>query len=131
MQKHFLVLALVAVPAAAWAAGADGVWKTQASDAGGYLEITIGPCADAAKTCGVVTKAFKAPGTEDPAYPYLGKPIIENMTNDGDGRYSGGTVFDPKSGKTYDSKLSLKGGGLDVEGCIAFICEGEMWSRVK
>ena len=67
MHKHFLVLALVAVPAAAWAAGADGVWKTQANDAGGYLEITIGPCADAAKTCGVVTKAFKAP--KKPAGP--------------------------------------------------------------
>ena len=131
MRKLWMMTALMIMPAAALAAGAEGVWKTQANDAGGYLEVTVGPCAgDASKTCGVVSKAFKA-GAEDPAYPYLGKPIIENMSSDGEGRYSGGTIFDPENGKTYDAKLSLKGGGLDVEGCVAFICQGEMWSRVK
>ncbi len=132
MRKILMASALAVAPALALAEGADGVWKTQATDSGGYLEIMVGPCAaDASKTCGVVSKAFKAPGEADPAYHYLGKPIVENMASDGDGRYSGGTVFDPESGKTYDSKMSLKGDALDVEGCVAFICDGETWSRVK
>jgi uncharacterized protein (DUF2147 family) len=53
------------------------------------------------------------------------------MVSDGTGSYSDGTVFDPESGKTYNSKMSLKGDALDVEGCIAFVCEGEKWSRVR
>ena len=132
MRVHILTLALIATPAAALAASADGVWKTQASDSGGYLEVTVAPCtADASKTCGVVSKAFKAAGAEDAAYQYLGKPILEGMASDGDGRYSGGTIFDPENGKTYNSKMSVKGNELDVDGCISFICEGEVWSRVK
>lgn len=132
MRNILVAAALIAAPAWALAAGVDGVWRTESNDAGGYLEVTVGPCAaDSSKTCGIASKAFKAPGEADPAYPHLGKPIIENMASDGDGQYSGGTVFDPESGKTYKSKMSLKGGGLDVEGCIAFICEGETWSRVE
>lgn len=131
MWKLVLNAALIAAPAVAFAAGADGVWKTNADDTGGYLEVTVAPCtADASKTCGVVNKAFTA-GTEDPAYPYVGKLIIENMTSDGNGRYSGGTVFDPENGKTYKSKMSLDGDKLDVDGCIAILCEGEVWNRVK
>lgn len=132
MRKVLVAAALIAAPAAALAAGAEGVWKTQANDAGGYLEVTIGPCAAAAsKTCGVVSKAVKPGGDADPAYRYLGKPIIENMVSTGDGRYSDGTVFDPESGKTYTSKMSVEGDALDVEGCIAFVCDGQMWSRIK
>ncbi len=132
MRKVLVAAALVAAPTLALAAGAEGVWRTQSNDTGGYLEVTVGPCAaDASKICGIATKAFKAPGQSDPAYPNLGKPIVDNMASDGDGRYSGGTVFDPESGKTYKSKMSLNGNSMDVEGCIAFICDGETWSRVE
>lgn len=132
MRKFVLGASLLAVPAMALAAGADGVWKTNANDAGGYLEVTVAPCAaDASKTCGVVSKAFKAAGAEDPAYPHLGKIIVDDMASEGDGRYSGGTIFDPESGETYNSKMSVEGDALDVEGCIAIICEGEKWSRVR
>ena len=132
MQKHLLIVALAAFPGLALAAEVDGIWKTEANDAGGYLEVTVAPCAaDATKICGVVSKAFKGPGAEDPAYPFLGKPIIENMASDGEGRYSGGTIFDPDSGKTYDSKMSMKGNDLNVDGCISFLCQGQEWHRVK
>jgi hypothetical protein len=30
-------------------ARADGIWKTEANDAGGFLQVTIGPCASDAK----------------------------------------------------------------------------------
>lgn len=131
MLKFVMTASVIAAPVMAFADGAHGTWKTNVNDAGGYLEVTIAPCAaDASKTCGLVTRAFKA-GVEDPRYQYVGKPIIENMTSDGGGRYSGGTVFDPENGKTYKSKMSVDGDTLDVEGCVAILCEGEVWSRVK
>ena len=113
------------------AAGPEGVWKTNANDTGGYLEVTFAPCAaDASKTCGVVSRAFKA-GTEDLTYPFLGKEIIKSLSSEGGGRYSDGTVFDPENGKTYKAKMTLEGENLDVEGCVAILCEGEVWTRVK
>ena len=42
--------------------------------------------------------------------------------------FKGGKVYDPRRGKTYKSKLHLNDDGtLRVEGCLAFICDGESW----
>ena len=42
--------------------------------------------------------------------------------------FKGGKVYDPRRGKTYKSKLHLNDDGtLRVEGCLAFICDGENW----
>lgn len=40
----------------------------------------------------------------------VGKVIIKNLEKDGD-EWNGGTIYDPKSGKTYKSKASLKENG--------------------
>lgn len=122
---------LAAAPAMAFADGADGVWATEKNDKGGYLEVTIAPCgSDGAKTCGTISGAFTAKGA-DPAYPHLGASIISGMTHDGDGSYSGGSVWDPEDNKTYDSKMQVKGDVLDVEGCVSIFCRGQDWKRVK
>ena len=42
--------------------------------------------------------------------------------------FKSGKVYDPRRGKTYKSKLHLNDDGtLRVEGCLAFICDGESW----
>jgi len=42
--------------------------------------------------------------------------------------YKGGKIYDPRSGNTYKSNLYLNQDGLlKVEGCLAFICDGEEW----
>ena len=42
--------------------------------------------------------------------------------------FKGGKVYDPRRGRTYKSKLHLNDDGtLRVEGCLAFICDGESW----
>ena len=42
--------------------------------------------------------------------------------------FKGGQIYDPRSGKTYKSNLYLSENGiLKVEGCLAFICDGEEW----
>lgn len=131
MHEIMAAAVLIALPIAALGAGAQGVWRTGATSDGSHIEVTVGPCAsDAGKTCGVVTKAFRA-GAEDSSYQYLGETIVSNMSHDGNGQYAGGVVFDPENGKSYKSKMTVKDDSLDVEGCVAFICEGENWSRVK
>ena len=42
--------------------------------------------------------------------------------------FKGGKIYDPRSGNTYKSNLYLNDNGtLKVEGCLAFICDGEEW----
>lgn len=131
MRKLIIAAALAFTPAAGLAAGADGVWKTEPGDSGGYLEITIGACAsDAGKTCGVITKAYSKDGP-DPDYANIGKLLVKDMTFDGDKNYDDGTIWDPEHDKTYSSKMELKGDTLEVDGCISIICSGQNWTKVK
>lgn len=131
MRKLMLAAAVAALPAVALAADVDGVWKSEANDDGAYIEITMAPCAsDASLTCGTISKAVTKDG-DDPTYVNLGKPIVENMKPDGAGNFSDGTIWDPESDKTYNSKMTLEGNTLNVEGCVLFICSGQDWTRVQ
>lgn len=123
-----LVLCAVAFPALADVAG---VWRTESNDDGAYLEITVAACtSDPAKVCGTISRAMTTSG-EDADYENLGKPIIMDMRDDGDGKYSHGKIWDPEHDKTYKSDMTLKGDELDVEGCVSIICEGQHWQRVQ
>ena len=55
----------------------------------------------------------------DPALrsrPDLGLELLKDFTFDGDNIYSGGTVYDPKNGKTYSCKMTLEGNKLTIRG---------------
>ena len=42
--------------------------------------------------------------------------------------FRGGRIYDPRRGREFKSSLHLKeGGNLEVEGCLAFICDSEEW----
>lgn len=127
----FMALLLAAAAAAGSEAGVNGVWKTAENDAGGYLEVTVAACdSDAALTCGTITSAFTASGP-DPDYQYLGRPIVWDMSTANGQRFAGGKIWDPEDDKTYSSKMQLNGDELDVKGCIAFVCSGQAWTRVR
>lgn len=130
MFRFSCLLLLLTASALASAESIDGVWSTEESDSGGYLEIKIGPCkSDATKTCGVISAAFSKDGIE-PDYEHLGKLMIRGMKSDDGISYSGGTIWHPEKDKVYKSKLKVKGNDLEVDGCIAFICIGQNWKRV-
>jgi uncharacterized protein (DUF2147 family) len=131
MRRLMFAIVITTASSMAMAGSLDGVWKTAADDDGGWLEVTLGPCeADANKTCGTISKAYTTKG-EDPDYENLGKAIVTNMKSHDGKKFSGGTVWDPEKDKTYKSKLKLDGDTLEVDGCIAFICIGQEWTRVK
>lgn len=64
--------------------------------------------------------------------PILGLEILKNFTFDED-TWEGGTIYDPKSGKTYSCKMTMDGARLKMRGYIGVSLLGrtEMWTRVK
>jgi uncharacterized protein (DUF2147 family) len=120
-------LALAALASAAAAQSPEGLWRTQPGETGAYLHVRVGPCAGGAGTlCGQIVEAFEASRTDLP-----GRTIIANMAPDGPGKWSGGTIWAPDDDRTYRSRMSLEGGALKVEGCVAIICRGQTWTRVE
>jgi uncharacterized protein (DUF2147 family) len=65
--------------------------------------------------------------------PELGLELLKNFTFDGDNVYEGGTIYDPKSGKTYSCKMTLNGKKLKIRGYIGVSLFGrtEEWTRVE
>jgi len=65
--------------------------------------------------------------------PDLGLELLKDFTFDGDNVYEDGTIYDPKSGKTYSCKMTLDGNSLKIRGYIVFSLFGrsEVWTRVK
>ena len=50
------------------------------------------------------------------------------IKNEDQKTFKGGQIYDPRSGNSYKSNLFLNDNGiLKVEGCLAFICDGEEW----
>jgi len=118
---------LFALPAAAEPSA--GVWKTEPGESGGYLHVSIAPCG--AQVCGTILSAFDASGAVAADYAHTGKPIIWDMQARGQGSYRGGKIWAPDSDKTYNSRMSLSGNALKVEGCVIGICRAQTWTRVR
>lgn len=132
-----IAAALAALAGSAEAAGAvQGLWLTQT----GSGKVRIAPCGS--KLCGTIvwvkTPMDKTTGkpqldvkNPDPALrdrPIVGLQMIRDFKSVPGGRWAGGWIYDPESGKTYASKLNLNmDGTLKVEGCIAIICQAQTW----
>jgi len=65
--------------------------------------------------------------------PILGLELLKNFKFDGDDVYEDGTIYDPKSGKTYSCKMTLNGNKLKIRGFvgISLLGRSEVWTRVK
>lgn len=130
-----LTLALTG-PAAA-ADPVEGEWLT----VGGSGKVRITRCTGQAdRLCGALIwlkNPADAKGTDlnnpDPKLktrPLIGLPMLHGFKVAAPGRWNGGKIYDPGSGKTYSSKLSVNPDGtLKVEGCVAVICQAQTWRR--
>lgn len=129
-----------ALPAQA-AEPVHGDWLTQS----GSAKVRVAPCADKARLCGVVVW-LKAPvdkagrpttdaNNPDPALrtrPVVGLQLIRDFKPAANGRWTDGRIYDPQTGRTYASKLSLNPDGtLKVEGCLAVVCQAQTWKRAN
>lgn len=59
--------------------------------------------------------------------PLLGLTIVKNLKYD-DGRWTDGTIYDPKSGKTYDSTIFVEDGNLQIRGYIGWFYQTRTWT---
>jgi uncharacterized protein (DUF2147 family) len=141
MSWAAVILALLSFAAgAAWATAPEGLWTT----ADGLAQVRIAPCG--ANLCGVIAwlkrpldKVSGLPRKDDlnpdpalRARPMLGLPLIQNFTPDAPGHWAGGTIYDPDSGRTYQSKMTLRADGdLKVEGCFLIFCKAQIWTPVR
>ncbi len=123
---------LAATPAFA-ATSVHGRWLTPAKDS----IIEVAPCG--AKMCGRVAKILRPDAngattdTKNPnpalrTRPILGMPILSDFTDAGN-QWSG-TIYDPRNGKSYRSNVARNADGtLKVQGCIAFFCQTQTWTK--
>jgi uncharacterized protein (DUF2147 family) len=65
--------------------------------------------------------------------PELGLELLNDFTFNGEDEYEDGTIYDPKSGKTYSCKMTLNGNTLKIRGYVGISLFGrtEAWTRVK
>ena len=65
--------------------------------------------------------------------PELGLELLKDFAYDGDKTYENGTIYDPKSGKTYSCKMTLNGNKLKIRGYIGISLLGrtETWTRAE
>jgi uncharacterized protein (DUF2147 family) len=120
------VTALISLAAAAWADPVEGTWKTQVDD-GAYAHVKMGMCG--AALCGTIARTFNAGG--EYKSENIGKQLVWDMAPAGGGDYARGKIWQPSTGKTYRSKMTLSGNTLNVSGCVGPICKKQTWNRVN
>ena len=62
--------------------------------------------------------------------PIVGMPFITDFHRTAPGAWAGGRIYDPDSGKTYESKMHIDADGtLKVAGCVLVFCQNQTWRR--
>jgi uncharacterized protein (DUF2147 family) len=137
MRTALLTAGLLLLAAPAFAADpVEGEWLTP----DGGSKVRIAACPDTpGRMCGMVSwlPAAKAKDldTRNPnaalrKRPILGVSTISGFKQAAPGKWTGGKLYDPASGKTYDGKITANANGtLKVEGCVMMVCQAQTWKR--
>lgn len=144
MKKYVLILKmLIAVVAAASAQTADdikGVWMSADKDAkieiyksGNLYSGRIIWGKDIYEQDGKTPRTdIKNSNTALRTRSMLNLVILSGFSY-ADGEWSGGELYDPKTGKTYKSKMKLKQNSLEIRGYVGSPMFGKttVWTRVS
>lgn len=136
MRTALIAAGLLALASPAFAADpVEGVWVPP----DGGSKITVAPCAGApTQMCGKISWLPAAvsknldtnnPKAELKKRPVLGLQTFSGFKSTAPGKWTGGKLYDPSSGKTYSGKLTGAGNTLKVEGCVLGICQAQTWKR--
>ncbi|WP_334165364.1 DUF2147 domain-containing protein [Phenylobacterium sp.] len=141
-MRHLLAAAALAcaVSPALAADPVEGEWLTP----GGAAKVHIAPCQGRPdRLCGAIVwlrdaldkagRPVRDTANPDPALrgrALVGLPFIRDFRRVETARWTGGKIYDPQTGKTYDSRLRLNPDGtLKLEGCVLVVCQGQTWRR--
>lgn len=111
-----------------------GYWKTESSKS----KVHVYSCGD--KICGKIVELREPndPATGQPKKDPEGKPmlqmeIMKNFSAAGEGKWEGGTVYDPKEGKEYSGEFTMSedGNTMHLRGYIGISLLGRTqdWHR--
>lgn len=133
-----LAVCLFVTPLIALAADGDqitGIWQ---SEGGTYFQVYRSGKAYVAKIVGSRKHdIIRDKGNADDSQKnrnMIGKVVLHSLRYQGDGEYDQGRIYNPKNGKTYDAKASMKGPDtLEARGYIGISLLGkdETWKRVS
>ena len=72
------------------------------------------------------------PNAADAKKPLMGKVILTNLLHDEGNEYEDGSIYDPKTGKTYSCEAKLEGKTLYLRGYVGISLIGKTseWTRV-
>ena len=133
-----LLLGLIASSEAGEIPPIEGTWLS--GDGDGWIEIAIDGDGLSGTVKGSPNKDDDRPDRDeknpDPQYrdrPLTGLELFAGFSYDGDGRWTGGTIYDPNSGKTYRCIITwVDDDTLKVRGYVGVPMLGrtETWTRV-
>lgn len=112
-----------------------GKWETPMMDA----VIEIAPCGE--KLCAALVQHdytevtdidIKNPDPQERGRPLIGVKILDGLSHIKDDKWANGELYDPRTGKTYGSKVKLiDENRVKISGCIGpGLCKGYIWTRV-
>jgi len=117
----------------------NGIWLS--GDGDGWIEISASATGLSAVITGSPNASEDRPDIDeknpDPALrdrPLIGLSLFAGFEYDGDGRWKGGTIYDPNSGKTYRCIVTIVDSDtLKVRGYVGVPLLGrtEIWTRKK
>lgn len=124
-----------------WAASPAGVWTT-VDDKTGEKKADVEIVIKDGELFGTIVRRYTKPGDPDrcTACPdqFKDKPIqglrfIWGLKDEGDGTWGGGHLIDPRTGKIYRLKMTVKNDQLYVRGYIGVSLLGrtQVWEHAK
>ena len=116
-----------------------GLWKGQDAtfemfDSEGKLNARIVALSEPKTTEGKEKTDIYNPDPKKRSHPIIGLVFISGFTKKSDTRWENGTVYDPKSGRTYSCFMELQGPNkIKVRGYIGIALMGRnyFWTRAN
>ena len=138
--QRLLIATITLLSLTGWAEQSDVEGRWLSGDGDGWIEVRL--VGDS--LVGVIAGSPNNKDGDPPRYddlnpdpdlrnrPLDGMAIMNGFTYSGDGRWTGGTIYDPNSGKTYKCTVTqIDGNTLKVRGYIGFSMFGrsDTWTR--
>ncbi|MDK4680543.1 DUF2147 domain-containing protein [Kingella negevensis] len=138
MKKLFLATLFSASAFSAFASGIEGKWRT-IDDETGKPKAVVTISKSGSSYNGTITGLAQGVNNVCPACsgnrPLVGLTVVTGLKAASETEFKDGKIYDPKSGKTYQSKatLSADGNTLKVRGFIGISALGrtQTWTRVQ
>lgn len=124
LRSVFILFATLALMAAAPSDERQNIQGFWSPPDGGRIEITT--CRDG--LCAFIREDDPKEDEEN----LDGYLLFENFVYAGELRWREGTIYNPRNGKSYRSKLRLiSNDRLRVKGCLWLFCGGQTWKRIE